>query len=462
MKNSLPYERIVLPNGVRLLLIDVPGVNSVATCVMVGVGSRYETKAINGVSHFLEHMVFKGTKKYPTTEDVNTIERQGGLQNAYTDIDITNYHNKVLSTDWSLALEINKELALKPLLEEKYIEKERNVILEEMKRYEDEPAAKVEETFHTMMYPGTKLGMRIIGEEDSLNAANAQTLRSYHDAWYRQERMVVVVAGQLKTQNSKLKSTSQNSKVKEKVQEWFGERSLSSSGLTRGSRSIQKLDSGSEAGMTDPNKDGLETVQDHQDRPHLQVVTKPDAQQAHLVIGLRTFSRASEDRFAWNVFNLLMGISFTSRLFKEIREKRGLCYHIRSSSNNWADVGNWSIYAGVGTAQVPEATRAILAELTKAVEKGIGEDEIAVSKKRLKTILSFKSEDPEFFTEYYGRQELFGEPLMTLDDYIKKIESVTKADIDALLKKYFVTSNLNMALVWNKKRDEKLGQLLHL
>ena len=134
---SKPYEKVILSNGVRLILVPMEGVNSVATSVMVGVGSRYEEASINGISHFLEHMVFKGTKKYPTTDDVNTIERAGGLQNAYTDIDITNYHNKVLSTDWELALEINKELALAPLFEQKHVDKERDVIIEEMKRYEN-------------------------------------------------------------------------------------------------------------------------------------------------------------------------------------------------------------------------------------------------------------------------------------------------------------------------------------
>src|SRR3989344_9321488 len=170
---SLPYSKHTLPNGLRLILVPMSGVNSVATAVMVGVGSRYETPTINGISHFLEHMVFKGTKKYPTTDDVNVIERAGGLQNAYTDIDVTNYHNKALSTDWSLALEINKELALAPRLEEKYIEKERNVILEEIKRGEDEPANKVGETFHQMMYPGTGLGMRVIGTPECLQIGRA-------------------------------------------------------------------------------------------------------------------------------------------------------------------------------------------------------------------------------------------------------------------------------------------------
>jgi predicted Zn-dependent peptidase len=151
-------------------------------------------------------MVFKGTEKYPTTDDVNVIERQGGLQNAYTDIDITNYHNKVLSSDWELGLDINKELALHPRLEQQYVDKERDVILEEMKRYDDEPAAKVEELFHTLMYKGSKLGMRIIGEADSLHSVASKELHDYHDSWYRADKMVVVLAGDLESQLPRVKS----------------------------------------------------------------------------------------------------------------------------------------------------------------------------------------------------------------------------------------------------------------
>ena len=424
MKSS-SFVRKQLPNGVRLLLVDVPGVNSVATAVMVGVGSRYETKKISGVSHFLEHMVFKGTKKYPTTEDVNVIERIGGLQNAYTDIDVTSYHNKALSTDWALALEINRELALAPRLEEKYIEKERNVILEEIKRGEDEPANKVGETFHQMMYPGTGLGMRVIGTPECLLAANSGVLREYHDSWYKPESIVVIVSGRI-THNAP--------QITGAVEEWF-------SGLKGKPKAIEQ-------------------VSVDQTAPKLEVVTKPDAQQAHITIGLHTFARTSEDRFAWSLFNMIMGIGFTSRLFKEVREKRGLCYHIRSGSDNWTETGYWSIYAGVGTAQVPEATRAIVRELSQAGDKGVTNDELAVAKKRIKTILAFKSEDPEFFVEYFGRQEVYHNPILTLDDYIKRIEKVTKEDISRLAEKYIRTQCLNMAIVWNKKRDEKLEKLL--
>jgi predicted Zn-dependent peptidase len=424
---NVSYDKTVLPNGVRLILIPMEGVNSVATSVMVAVGSRYETTKINGISHFLEHMVFKGTEKYPTTEDVNTIERAGGLQNAYTDIDITNYHNKVLASDWELALDINTQLALKPRLEQQYVDKERDVILEEMKRYDDEPAAKVGEAFHGLMYPNTKLGMRIIGEVESLRSSDAKTLRDYHTAWYKPSQMVVVIAGGI---------ASNEGKMKEKVGEWFS------------------------ALEGKPEADFERVTVEEQSEPRIAVVTKPDAQQAHITLGLRTFARGSEDRFAWNLFNLIMGVSFTSRLFKEVREKRGLCYHIRSSSDNWADTGYWSIYAGVATVKVEEAVKATLHEVSQVREKGVTEEELVVAKKRLKTMLAFKTEDPEFMGEYYGRQELFGEPIVGMENYLKKIEKVTKEDIHKLAKQYLIPAHLNMAIVWNKAKDEHFAKLL--
>lgn len=419
--------KITLPNGVRLLLIPMKGVLSVATSVFVGVGSRNENTKNNGISHFLEHMVFKGTKKYPTTDDVNVIERIGGLQNAYTDIDVTNYHNKVLSTDWAQALDINRELALAPRLEQKHVDKERNVILEEMKRYEDEPANKAEETMHLMLYPKTKLGLRTIGEVASLAAVASPELRAYHDAWYTPDRIVVVLAGDI----------SNKSAVVEEVSKSFG--------ALRGEAPKEK-----------------EAVSEAQTAPAVRVVTKPDVTQAHLVLGVRTFDRASESRFAWNVFNFIMGISFSSRLFREIREKRGLCYHIRSSSDNWEDVGNWTIYAGVATVKVEEALRAIVAELAKAKDRGVTNEEVTVAKKRIITMLAFKSEDPEFLAEYYGRKELYGIQEAGLAEYIKKIEKVTKEDINALVSKYLTQKTLNLALVWNKPQDEKLESLLRL
>lgn len=426
MTNQLPYKKVTLPNGVRLILVPRPDVHSIATSVLVGVGSRYETPQINGISHFLEHMVFKGTAKYPTTDDVNVIEKIGGLQNAYTDIDVTNYHNKALSTDWELALEINKELSLKPRIDQKWVDKERDVILEEMKRYEDEPAAKVEEAYHSLLYKGTKLGMRIIGEEKSMRSITSKELLAYHKTWYQPQKMVVILSGDLKDRESNIEN---------RVNEWFG-------------------------GLKATPTEDIEIVTSTQKTPELVVVTKPDASQAHMMLGFRTFSRNSEDRYAWSLFNLIMGVSFTSRLFKEIREKRGLCYHVRSGSSAYDDVGSWDIYAGVATDKVQEAAAAILVEVAKVRDGGVTEEELTIAKKRLIALFAFKSEDPEFFSEWYGRAEVFNMPLMTIDEYIEKLQSITIADINALVKKYLKTESLNMSLVWNKPRDEKMVELL--
>lgn len=428
----IPVSKHVLPNGVRLLTIPLPAVGSVATSVMVGVGSRYESKEWNGVSHFLEHMVFKGTQKYPTTDDVNVIERNGGLQNAYTDIDITNYHNKVLSTDWKLGLEINKELALHPRLEEQFVDKERDVILEEMKRYDDEPASKVDEMFHTMMYPGMKLGMKIIGEETSLRNVASNELQSYHKEWYRPDKMVVVVAGGF--------DNNEEQTIKHQVEEWFGQLPA----------------------YTPPSTPEFELAIVVQSEPKVVTLTKPDANQAHFELGIRTFTRTSDERYAWSVFNLLMGVSFTSRLFREIREKRGLCYHIRSSSSNWTDTGYWSIYAGVATDKVQEAVAGVVDELKKVVQEGITEDEVAIAKKRLHTMITFRAEDPEFQNEYYGRQQVLDNTLISLAEYHSKLEAVTAEEINNLAKKYIVTPTLNLAVVWNKPHDEGLVRLLQI
>lgn len=435
--NTTPVTKHVLGNGVRLLTIPLPAVGSIATSVMVGVGSRYETKEWNGISHFLEHMVFKGTQKYPTTDDVNVIERNGGLQNAYTDIDITNYHNKVLSTDWKLGLEINKELAINPRLEQQYVDKERDVIIEEMKRYDDEPASKVDEAFHTQMYPGQKLSMKIIGEEESLKHVTAHELQSYHKQWYRPDKMVVVLAGGF--------DAAQEQEMKHQVEEWFGQ--PSSAKATEGT-----VGSGKE----------FEIARNEQTEPHVTVITKPDASQAHFELGVRTFRRTDEERYAWSIFNLLMGVSFTSRLFREIREKRGLCYHIRSSSSNWADVGYWSIYAGVATDKVHEAVSGVIDELKKVVGEGVTQDEVEIAKKRLHTMITFRSEDPEFINEYYGRQEVLDNSMISLDEYHKQLEAVTHTDINELVKKYIVTETLNLAVVWNKPEDKNLNSLLKL
>lgn len=426
--NGSLYKRITLPNGVSLLLIPMKGVDSIATSVSVAVGSRFETAKVSGISHFLEHMAFKGTRKYPTTEDVNEIERIGGIQNAYTDVDITKYHNKVFAADWRHALDINRELALFPRLEQKYFVKEKDVIIEEMKRLEDNPEVLVEVVFHEMLYPGTSLGMRVIGHEKSVRSVSAKTLRRFHNEWYVPDRTVVVVAGKISPKDASI--------MEKQVRQWFGE-----------GKKKQKR--------------GFTRVHPMQKTPAVKIVSKKDTRQAHLMLGVRAFARGSSDRFAWAVFNLLMGIGFTSRLFREIREKRGLCYHISSQTDSYDDVGSWHIYAGVATHKVEEALLAIVTELAKVVSKGVSDEEVRIAKRRMQTLVAFQMENPEFVNEFYARQEVYKMPILTVRDYLDKISRVTKEEIYQKVKKYIKQSTLNLTLVWkNKGGEEKLQKLL--
>jgi predicted Zn-dependent peptidase len=269
--------------------------------------------------------------------------------------------------------------------------------------------------------------MRTIGTEAALRAATSATLKSYHEAWYKPDKLVVTVAGHI--------DEAMRSEIHQKVTSWY-------------------------QGLSGESSDFV-PVAVSQKEPRLMVETKPDSHQAHIELGIRSFARASADRYAWNLFNLQFGVGFTSRLFREIREKKGLCYTVRSGASSWADSGYWSIYAGVSNDKIEEATSAILDEMKKVREKGFTEEELGIAKKRLKTVLAFKSEDPEFLGEYYGRQEVFGQPIQTLEEYLKHIEHVTVEEVNALIRKYFITQTLNMAVVTNRK-DKGWAKLLSL
>ena len=284
------FEEVEFENGVRLVMVSMEGVESLSVGVFCACGGRYEPAEISGVSHFLEHMAFKGTKNFPTYDDVHSVERLGGVQDAYTGTDLTKYYAKVLAVDWERALEVVCDLALHPLLPQKDFESERKVILEEMAMYEDDLPVKAGEVYHELIYRGSALGRRLIGTRESLGRIGRREMQEYHERNYRAENLVVVVAGRMMERGA----------VVEKTRKIF-------------------------AGVKGGRNDGFAEAGVIGKSPEVKVFTKKDAQQANLVLGFAACDRFSEDRFALQVFNLLMGVGMTSRLFKRIREKRGLC-----------------------------------------------------------------------------------------------------------------------------------------
>lgn len=423
------YRLISLDNGVRLVLVPMPSVPSVSAAVFVACGSRYEPKKISGVSHFLEHMVFKGTKKYPTYDDVHIIEKIGGVQNAYTGTDITKYYAKVLSADWEQTLDVVTDLALAPLLPAKDFDMERKVIYEEMAMHEDDLPDKSGEVFHQLMYGQTGLGRRIIGTQESLARVNREEMAGYRQKTYKAGDVVVVVSGRV----------DEEKEVEKWVENRFG--------------TLKK----------EKNK-RFERVGEYQGGKRIRVLSKPKAQQANLVLGFPGCSRFSDDKYPLQIFNLLMGVGFTSRFFRKIREELGLCYGISSSVSTYHETGDWGVWAGLNTDRLEEALSAILDQIKLVLDQGVKESEVEISKKRFTTAAAFRMESPEGMGEFYGRQVVYGQPVLTVEEYLKKIEAVTVSDVERVVKKYFIGHKLNLAVVGKfKKTDEdKFTQLLKL
>jgi predicted Zn-dependent peptidase len=423
------YQVEKLSNGVRIVLVPMESVSSTSVGVYVACGSRYETEDISGVSHFLEHMVFKGTKKYPSFDDVHVVERIGGIQNAYTSTDVTKYYAKVLANDWEKTLDVTSQLALEPLLPDREFDVERKVIFEEMAMYEDDLPSKSDEVFHNLMYGDNSLGRRIIGSQETLSRVTRDVMEKYMKEKYKSGDIVVVISGKIENTKEVIKA------VKDRFE------------------ALPKAANG-----------GFEIVTHSQDKSRVNVVTKPKAEQANLVVGFPTCDRFSEDKYALQVFNLLMGVGFTSRLFKKIREEKGLCYSIRSGLSTYHELGDWSIWAGLDTKRVDEALSSILDELKKVLMQGVSQEELRVAKKRHASGTAFQMESPDAVGEFYGKRVVYGLPMMTIDEYLEKIESVTLSDIERITKKYFLSDKLNLVVVgkFHKKDESRWLKLLSL
>ncbi len=423
------YKLKTLPNGVRLVLVPMPSMASVSVATYVACGSRYEPKDITGVSHFLEHMVFKGTTSYPTPDDVHVIERMGGMQNAYTSIDVTKYYAKVLSEDWRKTLDVVTELALKPLLPDKDFDMERKVVIEEIAMHEDDLPDKSGELFQSLLYGENSMGRRIIGNADSLGRVNRSVMEEYHKDYYKAGNMVVVLSGKVDDE----------SLVQSAVEESYGH-------------------------LENATNKGFELVRLSQDRNKVRVLSRPRAEQANLVLGFSGCDRFNEDKFAFQVLNLLLGVGFTSRFFRKIREEKGLCYSISSSLSTYHDSGDWSVWAGLNTERIDEAISAIIDQIKLILDKGVEEQEVEVSKKRFATAAAFRMESPDGLGEFFGRQVVYGQPVLTVEEYLEKINQVTVSDIERVAKKYFVPNKVNLAVVGRYKKldEERFMKLLTL
>lgn len=402
-----------LKNGLQVLFIDTKS-TSLTTLLLVGAGSRYENEKNNGVAHFFEHMAFKGSKKYPNSFVISsTIEGLGGVFNAFTSKDHTGYWIKSTAGHFETVIDVISDMVLNSKLDPEEIEREKGVIKEEINMYEDTPQRKVGEIFEELLYRGNPLGFDIAGTKETVGSFDRSTFTNYIKDLYHPGNAVLVVAGGMSDGVDYLNI------IEEKFSGW---------------KSGQK--------------GGFLAMKETQGSPQL-LVRHKKTEQAHFSLGFRAFSFKDSRKYVLNVLSAILGGGMSSRLFMQVRERRGLCYYISTGSELYADCGNIVTQAGVTNdlKKIREAIRVILEEHKKISKGEVTEKELVRAKELIKGRFLLSLEDSATVASYFGTKKLLQNKLETPDEAIREVEKTTLADIRALAKDLFIANNLNFALI---------------
>lgn len=422
------YTRTLLKNGLRVLTIPMPSLESATVLVMVGAGSRYETRETNGISHFLEHMAFKGTEKRPTAMEISSvIDGMGGEFNAFTGKESTGYYIKSAKARVETSFDVLSDMLMHSKLDSSEIQKERGVITEEINLYEDMPARKIGDIYERLLYGDTPMGWDIAGEKEVIQKIQRENFVSYMGRLYSADNITVVVAGG----------------VKEKEALSLAEKYFSA--------------------MKRFKTDKPVPVKEAQVKPTVFVKHK-QTEQIHVALGVRTVSLHSKKRYPLTVLSAILGGGMSSRLFHEVREKRGLAYYVRSSSDEYTDAGTLVSTAGIDPKRVEEAIKVMVSEYAKIAtgKMDLKSDELRKAKEYLKGHLVLDLEDSKSVAGYYASQELLEERIENPDEALDKIEAVTKEEVEAVGKEFFKEKGLNLAVIGKFDDGQKLESLLKL
>lgn len=393
-------------NGVRIVLENIPTVRSVAIGVWIGTGSRNETNQNNGISHFLEHMFFKGTSTRSAREIAESFDSIGGQVNAFTSKEYTCYYAKVLDEHSSYALEVLADMFFNSTFDEEELKKEKNVVYEEIKMYEDTPDDIVHDLLSKATYEQHPLGYPILGTDATLETFNGETLRQYMRETYIPENVVVSVAGNI-----------DEGFIKE-IENYFG------------------------TFTSDHKKQVFEKPSFHSNR----VARKKDTEQAHLCIGFEGLQVGDKDIYNLIVLNNILGGSMSSRLFQEVREQRGLAYSVFSYHSSYQDNGMLTIYGGTGSNQLDLLFETIQSTLDKLKKDGITTKELQNSKEQMKGNLMLSLESTNSRMSRNGKNELLLKQHRTLDEIIEKLNLVNEESVNQLSNRIF-TDQYSAALV---------------
>ncbi|HZB34360.1 MAG TPA: pitrilysin family protein [Streptosporangiaceae bacterium] len=388
-------RRTVLPGGLRVVTETMPTVRSAAVGIWVGVGSRDEDLIDAGASHYLEHLLFKGTQRRSALEISAAVDAVGGDLNAFTAKEYTCYYARVLDSDLPLAVDVVSDMVTGSLIQEEDVEAERGVILEEIAMRDDEPSDLVHDEFSTALYGDAPLGRPILGTVDSINSLTADGIGRYYRERYLPANLVVAVAGNL-----------DHDEVLRHVDKAF-------EGVL------------GQEGLPSPPRIGGEGAEPN---PGVRLIPR-QTEQANLILGTIGVSRTDDRRFTLGVLNSALGGGMSSRLFQEVREKRGLAYSVYSYTSQYADTGTFGVYAGCQPGKIDEVLTICRDEVGKIAEHGLTDEELSRGKGQLRGSMVLGLEDTGSRMSRIGKSELVYEELLSVDEVLARIDAVTLDDI---------------------------------
>lgn len=408
------YQKTTLANGIRVVTETMPGVNSVAVGVWVDAGSRDERRGEEGMTHFIEHMVFKGTRRRRVHQIASVVESVGGELNAVTGKENTCYYARVLGQHLDRAIDVLLDLVLNPTFPESELEKEKEVVLEEMRMYEDDPEEAIFDHFERVLYGEQPMGAPIIGYTETVEAFRATDLADYMQRHYTMDRMIVGICGQVS-----------HEKAVRLVEKWTKDAPATSGRV--------------------PERTAISTA------PQRTVCYKP-IQQAHLLMGTRCIGRQDPRRFALSLLNTVLSGGMSSRLNLHIRERYGFCYNIYSSLNTFSDMGDFSVYMGTDAGKIERAKALIWRELKALVDRPLSPRALYQAKQQLKAGLLYEMEGVSTRLSWLGFSELYHGRQVTPAEIEAEIEAVTAEDVQHMARELFVPENFAEVIFLPEKR----------
>ena len=417
------YRRTVLPNGIRILTSAMPATSSAAVSLYVGAGSRYEREEEAGLSHFLEHLLFKGSEKRPTAKEIaEAIDLVGGIMNGGTDRELTVYYIKVARPHLDLALDVLVDLVSRPLLDPGELEKERQVVLEELAMVEDSPQQLSDLLLDSLLWPGQPLGRDVAGTPESVAGLSGGMVAGYLHRQYVANNIVVAVAGNIDHQ-----------RLVDDIWAAMGEWPAGAPGRW----------------FPAANGGGTRCG-----------VRYKATEQAHINVAVPGIPLNHPDRYAFSFLSIILGEGMSSRLFLELREKRGLVYDVHSYVAQFLDTGVFTVYAGVDPKKAPEAVRVIVEEVARLHDEGPASDELEKARELSKGRLLLRTEDTRAVSGWLGGQELLLGEVRSVDQAVAEMEAVTLEDLQRLARELLRPEQMRLAIVGPYRSDKRFAGLL--